>query len=138
MIGWPQLLQYPKGDGKIRICGDNKVAINQSLDVDSYPLPKPEDLMVILTGGKKFTKLDLSSAYQQIPLADESRKFVTINTQRGLYRYTQLPFGVASAPAMFQKAMDEVLQGLPNVICYLDDILVTGASDEEHLKNRWC
>lgn len=101
-----------KGDNNIRICGDYKVTINQSLDVDAYPLPKPEDLMVSLTGGKKFTKLDLSSAYQQMPPTEESKKFLTINTHRGLNQYTRLPFGVASAPAMFQKAMDEILQGM--------------------------
>ena len=129
------IVAIPKSDGTLRICGDYKVTINQFLDVDAYPLPKPEDLMASLTGGKKFTKLDLSSAYQQMPLADESKQYLTINTHRGLYRYTRLPFGVASAPAVFQKAMDEILQGLPNVICYLDDILVTGASDQEHLKN---
>ena len=57
------------------------------------------------------------------------------NTHKGLFRYTRLPFGVASAPAIFQKAMDRVLQGLPNVICYLDDILLTGRNEEEHLGN---
>ena len=87
------------------------------------------------TRGRKFTKLDLSSAYQQMALTDESKKFLTINTHRGLYQYTRLPFGVASSPAFFQKAIDEILQGLPNVICCLDDILVTGASNQEHLKN---
>ena len=117
------------------MCGDYKVTISESLDVDAYPLPKPEDLMVSLTGGKKFMKLDLSSAYQQMLLTEESKKFLTINTHRVLYQYTWLPFGVASAPAMFQKAIDEILQGMANVICYLDDILVTGASDLEHMKN---
>ena len=47
----------------------------------------------------------------------------------------RLPFGVASAPAIFQRAMDTILQGLPGVICYLDDILITGESDRTHLKN---
>ena len=65
----------------------------------------------------------------------ESTKYVTINTHRGVYRYTRLPFGVVSAPAMFQKIMDSILQGIPKVICYIDDILVTGKDDEEHLHN---
>ena len=69
-----------------------------------------------------------------MPLDEESRKYVTINTHRGLYRYTRLPFGIASAPAVFQKTMDTILQGIPNVICYIDDILVTGVDDEAHLR----
>ena len=68
----------------------------------------------------------LTSAYQQMELDEESRELVTITTQQGLYRYTRLPFGVALTPAIFQREMDEVLQGLPGVFCYLDDILITG------------
>ena len=68
-------------------------------------------------------------------LDDLSTKLVTINTHQGLYKFTRLPFGVASAPAIFQRAIDQVLQGIPHCICYLDDILVTGRSDAEHLAN---
>ena len=46
-----------------------------------------------------------------------------------------MPFGVASTPALFQKTMDTLLQGIPNTQCYLDDILITGKSDAEHLQN---
>ena len=91
--------------------------------------------MTCLSGGRRFTKLDLSSAYQQMLLEEKSCPFVTINTHRGLYQFTRLPFGIASAPAIFQKAMDAILQGLPQVICYFNDILVTGATDDEHLQN---
>ena len=129
------IVPVPKKDGSIRICGDYKVTVNPSLLVDQYPLPKPSDLMTSLTGGQKFSKMDLSAAYQQILLEDESPKLLTINTHQGLYQYTRLPFGVASALAHFQKAMDSVLQGIPHCICYLDDILVTGRSDAEHSKN---
>ena len=66
-------------------------------------------------------------------LEEESAKYLTINTHLGLYQYTRLPFGVASAPAMFQRAIDMILQGIDGVICYIDDILVTGTTDEEHL-----
>ena len=127
-------MPVPKPDGNVRICGDYKVTVNSALDVDQYPLPRPADLMASLTGGQKFSKIDLTSAYQQMALEEESRQYVTINTHRGLYRFTRLPFGIASAPALFQKAMDSILQGVPNTICYIDDILVTGRSDKEHLK----
>ena len=129
------IVPVPKKDGSIRICGDYKVTINPVLEVDQHPLPKPSDLMASLTGGKQFTKLDLTSAYQQMLLDEESSKYVTINTHKGLYEYTLLPFGVASAPAVFQRAMDSILQGIPQVICYLDDILITGRSEAEHVSN---
>ena len=129
------IVVVPKGDGCLRICGDYKVTINPVLAVDKYPLPKPDDLMAQLAGGQKFSKLDLSQAYQQILLDENSRKFFTINTHLGLFQYTRVPFGVASAPALFQKTMDTLLQGIPNTQCYLDDILITGKSDAEHLQN---
>ena len=129
------IVPVPKSDGSIRICGDYKVTINPSLLVDQYPLPRPNDLFTCLTGGKLFTKLDLTAAYQQMLLDEYSSKLVTINTTKGLFRYTRLPFGVASAPAVFQKTMDTILQGMPHVICYLDDILVTGSTEQEHNNN---
>ena len=129
------VVPVPKANGRLRLCGDYKITINPSLEVDKYPFPKPEDLFATLAGGRKFTKIDLTNAYQQMVLEEESRELVTINTHKGLYRYTRLPFGVASAPALFQKTMDTVLQGLPKVICYLDDILITGDTDGEHLSN---
>lgn len=105
------------------------------LKVDQYPIPTPEDLFSKLAGGKRFTKLDLSQAYQQMILHPEDRDFTTINTHLGLFRFTRLPFGIASAPAIFQQAIERIIQGLPGVVCYLDDILVTGNNDQEHFEN---
>ncbi|VDI07885.1 Hypothetical predicted protein [Mytilus galloprovincialis] len=124
-----------KPDGSVRICGDYKVTINSCLEVPQYPLPKAEDLFSRLNGGKKFSKLDLSQAYQQLLLCENSRNLVTINTHLGLYCYTRLPFGAASSPAIFQEFMDKVLEGLAGVGCILDNLIITGKSDEEHLKN---
>ena len=129
------IVVVPKGDGQIHICGDYKVTVNPVLAVDQYPLPKPDDLFTALSGGKRFTKLDLKHAYQQMRLEDSAKELVTINTHKGLYQFNRLPFGVASAPAIFQRTMDVILQGLPGVICYIDDILITGSSDKEHLAN---
>ena len=129
------IVAVPKKDGRFRICGDYKVTVNQALSVEQYPLPKPEDLFATLAGGKVFSKLDLSQAYLQVQLDEKSTPYVTINTHQGLYRHTRLPFGVASAPALFQKMMDTVLQGIPGVICYIDDILVSGEDEGSHLKS---
>ena len=122
-----------KADGRsVRICGDFKL-LNQACKLDKYPLPKIEDLFVKVAGGKAFTKLDLSQAYQQVPLAEESRKYVVINTHRGLFQYHRLPFGVSSAPGVFQRVMENLLKDIPGVVVYLDDILITGKTDNEHL-----
>ena len=86
----------------MRICGDYKVTVNRASTVDTYPLPRVNDLFASLAGGKTFTKLDLAHAYQQIPNDEKSQKLVVINTHGGLFQYKRLPFGVASAPAIFQ------------------------------------
>uniref|UniRef100_A0A672GZN6 ribonuclease H n=1 Tax=Salarias fasciatus TaxID=181472 RepID=A0A672GZN6_SALFA len=88
-----------------------------------------------LSGGQRFSKLDLSQAYLQVPVNEESKKYLTITTHKGMFCYSRLPFGITSAPSVFQKIMDQVLQGLPNVHCFLDDILVTGKDDAHHLEN---
>lgn len=129
------IVPVPKKDGSYRLCGDYKLTINPALHVNQYPLPKAEDLFTVMAGGKKFSKLDISQAYSQVQLDEESAKCTTVNTHQGLYMYRRLPFGVASAPAIFQQLMDCTLQGIPNAICFIDDILVTGANDEDHMKN---
>ena len=122
-----------KKDGKVRICGDYKATINKPIDIDQYLLPRPADFFATSTNGKLFSKLDLSQAYQQMRLEETSVQYFTINTHQGLYQQTRLSFGVASAPAIFQQAMDTILQGVDGTICYIDDILVTGATDDQYL-----
>ena len=125
------LVVVPKTNGRLRVCGDYKATINQFVEKKVYPLPTVEDLFTQVTGGQIFSKLDLSQAYQQLPLDENSKKLLVVNTPRGLYRYTRLPYGVSTAPGIFQSVMDRILQGLP-VPCYLDDILISAKSEEEH------
>ena len=91
-----------KHNGSIRICGDFKTTFNQASVIESYPLPRIEEIFANLAGGKYFSKLDLASAYLQLTIAKESREFLTVNTPKGLYQYNRLPFGITSAPAIFQ------------------------------------
>ena len=67
-----------KQEGTIKVCGDYKVTVNQAARTESYPLPRIEDLFSALSGGKIFTKLDLSHAYQQVLLHEDSRQYTTI------------------------------------------------------------
>ena len=81
------------------------------------------------------TKLDLSQAYQQLPLHSDSKKFTTINTHKGLFQYEHLPFGISTAPSIFQRLMESLLCDLPNVCVYIDDILISGKTEGDHLRN---
>ena len=90
----------------VRICGDFKRTVNQASKVDKYPIPKIEDLFTSLAGGKIFTTLDTSQAYQQLFLDEPSKKLVAINTPKGLFQYNRLLFGIAFASGIFQRVMD--------------------------------
>ena len=121
-----------KQNGNVRICGDFKVTVNPKLKVDQYPLPLIDDIFASLAGGEKFSKIDLRSAYAQMEMTDESKPMLTLNTHRGIFRLNRLPFGIASAPAVWQRAIDTVLSGLSKTKCIIDDI--TGAEDEENFR----
>lgn len=81
-----------------------------------------------------FTKLHLSQACQQIMLEEDCKQYVMVNSPR-LFKYNQLLFGMSSAPAIFQRIMGGLIQGIPRVAVYLDDILITGPTESEHLQN---
>jgi len=117
-----------KSDGSIQLCGDYSTTVNQAAKLDPYPLPKIEQLFVSLAG-------DLSHAYLQVVLDEESRHLVTVNTHKGIFHFNRLPFGVASVPAIFQRIIEGILKGIPGVCIYLDDILIMGKTEEEHLTN---
>ena len=121
----------PKSNGNLRVCGDFKVTINHCVETKTYPLPTAEDIFAHLAGGRVFTKLDLSQAYLQLPVDDDSKDLLVINTPKGLFRYNWLPYGVSVAPAIFQSVMDHVLHNFP-VACYLDDILIAAPTVKEH------
>ena len=121
-----------KPNNSIRIFGDYKLTANKAIKLDTYPLPRVEDLFSVLAGGKLFTKLDMSVAYNQLCLDDDSKRYTVINTHRGLFAYNRLSFGISSAPGIFQRAMEQLLRGIPGVLCYLDDILICGSTSAEH------
>ncbi|XP_048007003.1 uncharacterized protein K02A2.6-like isoform X1 [Leguminivora glycinivorella] len=127
------LVPIRKPDGSLRLCADYKVTLNKVLLVDKYPVPRLEDVFSSLSGSTYFTKLDLSQAYSQVVLDDESKKYTVINTHRGLFSYNRLVFGLASSPGIFQRLMSTLLQGIDNVVVFYDDILITGSNLKQHL-----
>lgn len=95
-----------KKDNDIRLVIDCKVSINKFIVPNTYPLPLAQDIFATLAGCKVFCSLDLAGAYTQLQLSERSRKYMTINTIKGLYTYNRLPQGAASSAAIFQKVMD--------------------------------
>lgn len=98
------LVHVIKRDGSVHLCGDFKVTINPVLMVKQYPLLIIQELCAGSAGGKKF-----SNAFLKMHVDEESQKYLTITTHMGLYRYHHLPFGITSAPVLFQRAIDQVL-----------------------------
>jgi transposase InsO family protein len=120
---------------KLRVCGDYSVAVNSQLETHRHPIPRIDDLMQKLGGHYCYTKIDLADAYNQIKLAPESQKRLALSTHRGVLLQKRLPFGISSAPGYFQEVMDQLTRDLQGVAVYLDDIIVSGTTADEHLQN---
>ena len=96
------IVPLSKANGTVRICGDYKVNLNPVMKIEQYPLPKVADIFASLSGGQKVSKIDLTQAYLQMEVDEASKSLLTINTHKGLFRFNRLPFGIASAPAIWQ------------------------------------
>ncbi|XP_058038083.1 uncharacterized protein K02A2.6-like [Ahaetulla prasina] len=133
---WETPIVIPlKPDGSIRICADYKCTINKALQANQYPLPVVQQLLHSLGPGRVFVKLDLVQAYQQLPVDDVTAMAQAIVTHRGAFRCNRLQFGVSIAPGLFQGLMEQLLQGLPGVVPYFDDVLIS-AIDRSELVER--
>ena len=91
--------------------------------------------LLVFLEAKFSQKSDLVSAYQQIELEEDSKKYTTINAPKGLFHYNWLPFGISLATSIFQRVMKSLLGNLPGVLVYLNDILVSGTNHDDHLRN---
>ena len=120
--------------GKVRICLDPK-NLNAAIMRKHYPMLTIEEVVAKLANAKWFSVLDASSGFWQIKLDEESRKLTTFNTPFGRYQFNRLPFGISSAPELFQSTMKEVISNLPGVETIMDDVLVWGETEAEHDRN---
>lgn len=119
-----------RGD-KIRICLD-PTDLNKAVRREHYPLPTIEEVVSECPDAVLFSVLDAKSGYLQIPLTYESSLLTTMNTPLGRYRWTRLPFGIKSAPEVFQRIMDDMLSGIEHSRAVMDDIVVAGRDREHH------
>ena len=125
----------PRAQGKkVRICGDFKVGLNQYIKVDDHPLKNIRHALDNIGVGKRFSKLDISAAFLHMPVCENDRKYLVVNTHRGLYKFNRMSNGLSSAAAVWQRYIEGVLADIPGVEVVMDDIVVTAPTDSEHLK----
>lgn len=123
-----------KSNNKVRICADYKITVNPNIFIDKHPIPTIEELFASMAGGQKFTKIDLSKAYLQIEIHQDDREILTISTHKGLYQPNRLMYGVASAPGIWQRKIEQILQDIEGVSVFFDDIKITAPTDALHLQ----
>ena len=123
----------PKPDGTSRFCVDFRQA-NKLIKADAFPMPRLLDCVDQVGDARFISKLDLLKGYWQVPLTKKASSVYSFVTGDGLFSFQVLPFGCKNAPACFQRLMNKVIQGIPKVSCYLDDIIVYSDTLEEHLE----
>ena len=129
----PMVTVAKAGSSSLRLCADYTATLSPAIDMEAYPIPHPEDIFAQLSGKKWFSKLDVRCCYEQFPLDPASKELLTVNIIKGLFRYTSLPYGISSAPAIVQRAMEEILAGIDDVFIYYDDLLLGHADLDSHL-----
>ena len=125
------MVVVPKKSGSIRICVDLK-PLNESVQREVHPIPKVDETLAQLAGAKVFSKLDANSGFLQIPLEEKSKLLTTFVTPFGRYCFNKLPFGISSAPELFQRRMNKILEGLEGYVDLIDDLLIYGKDQAEH------
>ena len=115
-----------------RLCADYRTTLNPHLAPVSFPMPTMEESFACLAGNVVFSKLDLKDAYLQVPVDEESARLLTVTTHKGLFSVHRLPFGLATAPILFQRLLTGLLRGIDGVVIWLDDILVAARQRGVH------
>ena len=120
-----------KPTGRVRLCVDLR-QVNKAVIANSFPLPRIDEVFHKTNGSKVFSKIDLSDAYLQLPLAEESRNLTAFTSHEGIFRYRRVCFGLASAPSAFQAMMETIFKEMSGIIVYIDDIIIHTFTAEEH------
>ena len=128
---WVSSMVVSFRNDKVRICIDPK-DLNKAIKREHHPMKTIEDVITNIPGSKVFSVLDAKSGFMQIKLQRESSFLTTFNTPLGRYRWLRLPYGIKSAPEIYQRIMDEMLQGIKGPSVIIDDILIAGRDSKHH------
>ncbi len=120
-----------KKNGELRIWMDPK-DLNEHIKREHYQIPTREEIISEMSGASYFMMLDASQGFWQLKLEESSTRYCTFNTPFGRHCFPRLPFGIKSAPEIFHRAMEQIIEGLDGVPVYIDDIIIWGSTAQEH------
>ena len=116
---------------KVRVCVDFR-PLNQFLKMDAYPIPKFQEMHEAFRGSKHFSVIDLKSGYNQVEVAENTRKYMSFTWRNKQYRFKGTPFGINFLPSQFNRMLAHHLHGIKGVIVYIDDIIIFAKNKKDH------
>ncbi len=120
-----------KRNENIRVCVDLR-QLSKAVARVQFSIPTMEEVLGKIAGAQIFSVLDAKHGFWQVPLHVDSQHLTTFITPFGRFCFKRLPFCITSAPKLYQRIMSDLLVDLPGVVVYMDDVLVTGKTQEEH------
>ena len=120
-----------------RMVIDYSRTINRFTQLDAYPIPRINDLVHKMAKYRVFSKIDLKSAYYQVPLRENEKHFTAFEAEGQLFQFTRVPFGLTNSVAVFQRVINSIISdnGLEATFAYLDDVIICGDNKEDHDRN---
>jgi hypothetical protein len=146
LLGWEVIspsdskVSYPevivRQNGKDRFCVDYR-SLNKHTKPHVYPMQRSDEMFEALADKQIFSSLDAARGYHQIPIKKEHRWKTAFFTHRGLFEYNTMPFGLKTAPAVFQRFMDGILgrSRWTAALCFIDDVIIFSNTVEEHVEH---
>ena len=129
------IIAVSKPDGGVRLCTDLRM-VNSGTVNCAYPSAIPDDILMRVSSAPFITTLDCTSGYWQIPIRESDRHKTAFHSNRGLLEWVYMPFGLKTASATFQKAMDMMLRSHNSyALAYIDDIIIYSFEWMDHLKH---
>ncbi|PIK36147.1 hypothetical protein BSL78_27021 [Apostichopus japonicus] len=123
----------PKPDGTKRFCVDYR-KLNKVTTYEAEPMQTMTEIFSELSNDKYFSRIDLTKGYWQVEMTQSAKEKTAFVTPDGLWQFKTMPFGLVGAPAVFTRLMRTILRDVPNVVNYLDDILIHTETWDEHVE----
>ena len=120
-----------KSDGSVRICLDPR-DLNKAILREHYPMKTIEEIVPKMQNAKVFSKLDAIKGFWQMKIDEKSQKLCTFNTPFGRYSFKRLPFGIKSAPEVYQRTISEMVENIDGCEAIVDDICIWGENLKQH------